>query len=407
MRIKWRNSIDTMIQHQYIQTSAQLYRFLDEIEEVDWIAYDTEFISEGRYQAELSLVQVSTEIGNYILDPLKINDLTPFWERLCREGTTAIAHACRSELEFCYRAIGRFPSRMFDVQLAAAFVGLEYPLNFKSLTKQTIGIDIDKAETRTDWTRRPLLSAQLAYALNDVIYLKEIADYMTAELERRGRISWFLEETASYCEELRDAFTQEQWTKLLGNKRYTRDELAIVRALWTWRRQKAISRNIPSTRIIRDDLILELAKQKSSDPQRISVVRGIRSSADSLLVNELSSTIKAALSLPDSEKPKLKLNDSYPQYTMATQLLNTLVGQYCRKREIAVNLAVKVHDIRRAIARYEGVLPKDEKCKLYEGWREQLLGRYIEDFLSGRYAIVFSSDLEEQPLHFIELGRES
>ncbi len=394
-----------MIQHQYIQTQAQLYRFLDEIETADWIAYDTEFISEGRYQAELSLVQVATEMGNYILDPLKINDLNPFWDRLCREGTTAIAHACRSELEFCYRAIGRFPSHIFDVQLGAAFIGLDYPLNFKSLTKLTIGVDIDKAETRTDWTRRPLLSAQLVYALNDVIYLKQIADHVKEQLTQRGRMSWFVEETEAYCEELKATFTQEQWSKLLGNKRFSRDELAVVRALWNWRRDRAVSRNIPPSRILRDDLILELAKQKSSDTQRIAVVRGVKGTADSFLVNELSSVIKTALKLPDSEKPKLKTNDSYPQYSMATQLLNALVGQYCRKHEVATSVAVKVHDIRRAIARYEGVLPNDETCKLYEGWREQFLGRYIEDFLSGRYAIVFSGDLENQPLHFIELNR--
>lgn len=395
-----------MVQHQYIQTQAQLYRFLDEIENVDWIGYDTEFISEGRYQAELALVQVATEVGNYILDPLKINDMNPFWERLCCEGTTAIAHACRSELEFCYRAIGRFPAHIFDVQLGSAFIGLDYPLNFKSLTKLTIGVDIDKAETRTDWTRRPLLSAQLVYALNDVIYLKRIADHVKEQLEQRGRMSWFIEETQSYCDELKATFTQEQWWKILGNKRFTRDELAVVRSLWNWRRDKAISKNIPPSRILRDDLILELAKQRSSDPQRIAVVRGVKGTADSYLVNELSSAIKTALKLPDSEKPKLKFSDSYPQYSMATQLLNALVGQYCRKHEVATSVAVKVHDIRRAIARYEGVLPSDENCKLYEGWREQFLGRYIEDFLSGRYAIVFSGDLENQPLHFIELDRK-
>lgn len=392
-----------MISHKYIQTQSQLYAFLDEIEKDTWIAYDTEFISEGRYQAELALVQVATESGNYILDPLRVNFLDPFWERICREDTTAIAHACRSELEFCYRAIGRFPKRMFDVQLAAAFVGLEYPIGFKALVKQTIDVDVDKAETRTDWRRRPLLNEQLIYALNDVIYLKQIADFLLGKLKQKDRVSWFIEETESFCKELKDSFGEEHWRRLLGNKTFSRDELAIVRALWTWRHEKALAKNIPPKRILHDDLILELAKQRSSDPQRLAVVRGIRGTANSYLVNELSRAVQEALALPESEKPKPKSNDRYPQYSMATQLLTSLVGQFCRVREISSSLAVKVADVRKAIARFEGVLPQDETCKLYEGWREQLLGRYIEDFLSGRYAIVFSHDLENQPLHFIEL----
>ena len=109
--------------YQYITSQAGLYRFLDENENATWFGYDTEFISEGRYLPELCLVQVATEFGNYLLDPLKLNDLNPFWERLCREDTLTIAHACRSELEFGFRAIKRFPAKIFDVQLAAAFVG--------------------------------------------------------------------------------------------------------------------------------------------------------------------------------------------------------------------------------------------------------------------------------------------
>ena len=263
-----------MVEYQYIQTQSDLLRFLDEIEQATWIAYDTEFISEGRYRAELCLVQTSTESGNYLLDPLRIRDMRPFWERLCREGTTSIAHSCRSELEFCYREIGRFPSRVFDVQLAAAFVGLDYPLNFKSLAVETIGAEIDKSETRTDWKRRPLLSGQLEYALNDVQYLKQIADYLTSELGKMNRISWFIEETLDYCETLKESFNDDQWRRILGTKRFSRDELAIIRELWVWRHEKALARNIPPARVFRDDMILEVAKHKTSDPKRIAVIRG-------------------------------------------------------------------------------------------------------------------------------------
>ena len=144
---------------QYITSQRDLSRFLAENEDADWIGYDTEFISEGRYLPELCLVQVSTPHGNYIIDSLIVDDLTPFWERVCRDDTVSLVHACRSELEFCYRSIKRFPSRIFDVQLAAAFVGLGYPLNFKTLASVTINVDLDKSETLTDWRQRPLLAS--------------------------------------------------------------------------------------------------------------------------------------------------------------------------------------------------------------------------------------------------------
>ena len=392
---------------QFVSTQSKFYRFLDEIETATWIAYDTEFISEGRYRPDLCLVQVAVESGNYLLDPLAIRDLNPFWERLCREGTTSIAHSCRSELEFCYRAIGRIPTRIFDVQLAAAFVGYDYPLNFKALTEATIGVELEKTESRTDWSRRPLLKGQLDYAIQDVCYLKQIADRLAQELEKRKRESWFVEETRAFCKATLDSFGEDHWRKILGSKRYSQDELAIIRALWFWRRDKAIAKGAPQTRILRDDLILELGKLKTSDPERISVVRGIKGTSNSALVMELHEQIDAALLLDDARKPVMETKRSYPQYALATQLINILIGQYCHKHEISARLAATVSDVREAIADYAGTLPKGQTAKLMQGWRAEFLGKFVEDFLSGRYAMQFSDDLEELPLRIIDVDKES
>ena len=196
------------VSFQFIETQGELLRFLDETDKATWIGCDTEFISEGRYQPDLCLVQVSTELGDYILDPLSIHDLTPFWERFCRDDTLAVTHACRSELEFCFRAVKRMPSKIFDVQLAAAFVGFGYPLNFKSLADQTIHVNLEKSETLTDWSRRPLLSSQLKYALQDVCYLWKIVESLQRRLDAQKRTDWFQREMAEYTESLKTAFTE-------------------------------------------------------------------------------------------------------------------------------------------------------------------------------------------------------
>ena len=391
-----------MPSYQFIASQAGLERYLEEIESATWIAYDTEFISEGRYQAELCLVQVATEFGDALLDPLKIPDLRPFWERLCQDGAISIAHSCRSELEFCYRALGRLPSRLFDVQLAAAFVGFDYPLNYKSLVHATIGVSLAKNETRTDWSRRPLTSGQLDYALHDVCHLKQIADFLTRKLEETGRTAWFLEETRDFCRSLEASFTDEHWQKLLGSKPFTSDEMAIVRELWRWRRRKALNRNIPPARIFRDDLIVELAKRKTGDPLRIAAVRGVNGSPDSTLVQELSAAIDDALSLPAEEKPKLSARPSYPQYALATQLLGILVNQYSARRGISPRLVSTTTDVRQAIAAREGTLPASETPRLLTGWRAKFLDDFIGDCLDGRFAMRFSNDLESLPLQLID-----
>ena len=394
---------EKMVPFQYITSQANLYRFLDEIEKATWIGYDTEFISEGRYLPELCLVQVATEMGNYLLDPLKIHDLNPFWERLCREDTVSIVHACRSELEFCFRAIKRFPARVFDVQLAAAFVGYGYPLNFKSLACETIQVSLEKSETLTDWKRRPLLSSQLRYAINDVCHLRRIAEFLRKNLDARGRMDWFEQEMIEYAESLKFSFTEERWRKVVGSKLSSGDELTVFRDLWIWRQTKALAKNTPPTRILRDDLLISLAKLHTADPERIAVMRGVSGLPQSQMVRELSEVIKKALNTPEEEKPRTT-NHNYPVYKLATQLVGVLLVQYCHRRDISYHVVTTTADIRQAIAEHEGTLPANEKSRLTSGWRAEFLGDFLTNVLNGRYAMQLTDNLDEHPLRLIDVG---
>ena len=387
----------------FIEKQSELYRFLEATDKATWIGCDTEFISEGRYQPDLCLVQVSTELGDYILDPLSIGDLNPFWERFCREDTLAVTHACRSELEFCYRAIKRMPPRLFDVQLAAAFVGLGYPLNFKSLASQTIHVELEKSETLTDWSRRPLLSAQLKYAIQDVCYLGDIVVALQRKLNARGRTDWFERESIEYMETLQNAFTEENWRKISGPTVKTRTELAVVRELWRWRRDRALSRNTPPHRVMRDDLIVALAKRHSADPERVAVTRGLSGKPDSPWIREICGVIQTAMDLPEAQKPRIS-NNNYPVYKVASQLVHLLLTQYCQRRQISPSLVMTTRDVREAIAAREGTLPAEEHSRLRSGWRAEFLGDFLDAVLDGRYAMQIKGDLEENPLRLIDVG---
>ncbi len=394
---------ENKVPFKFVETQGELLRFLDETDKSSWIGCDTEFISEGRYRPDLCLVQVSTETGDYILDPLSIHDLTPFWERFCRDDTLAVVHACRSELEFCYRAVKRLPSKIFDVQLAAAFVGLGYPLNFKSLTAQTIRVNLEKSETLTDWSRRPLLSAQLQYALQDVCYLGRIVETLQRELDAQGRSNWFQEEMAEFAESLKTTFVDESWRKITGPTIRTRTELATVRELWRWRRDRAVARNTPPHRVMRDDLIVALAKRHSADPERVAVTRGLNGKADSPWIREICGVIQKALDLPEDQKPKLETNN-YPVYKIASQLVCLLLTQYCQRRKISPSVVMTTRDVREAIAARQGTLPADIKPRLRTGWRAEFLGEFLDNVLNGRYAMQITGELEENPIRLIDVG---
>ncbi len=387
--------------YQYITTQEDFARFLEIIENVSWIGYDTEFISEGHYRAKLCLLQVATETGYYLLDPLSIPDLTPFWERVCRDDTLSIVHACRSELEFCFRAVKRLPQRIFDVQLAAAFVGLGYPLNFKSLANETIKVTLEKAETLTDWKHRPLLDSQLSYALNDVCHLRKIANFLIEKLHTMKRMKWFEEEMQDYCRELKEAFTEERWRKILGARAYTPNELTIIRDLWRWRDEKALAKNVAPARIMRDDVILNLARLGVYVREQIEVMRGVNPQ----FVQEICFTIRGALETPEEDKPRQNLA-FYPVYKLATQLVGVLLAQYCQTKGISYQVVTTLSDIRQAIAYHEHKIKSHEvsQVRLLSGWRGEFLGDFLNNVLSGHYAMQLNDRrLDEEPLKLVDL----
>ena len=156
---------------QHITDSESLAAFCQDNAVTKYVGFDTEFVSENCFRPLLCLIQVSTEKGYAIIDTLAIDDLTVFWDWLCDGDHITIVHAAREEFLFCFRAVGKRPSKLFDIQLAAGMIGCEYPAAYGNLVNRMIGVTVDKGETRTDWRKRPLTDNQMAYALEDVVHL--------------------------------------------------------------------------------------------------------------------------------------------------------------------------------------------------------------------------------------------
>lgn len=387
-----------------ITTDEQLRTYCQRLAEAEWVAFDTEFVSEQTYRPVLCLVQVASPGQLALIDAMAVQDMTPFWEVIAQPSHETIVHAGRGEVEFCLRSVGRLPARLFDVQLAAGLIGIEYPAGFRTLISRILGQSSKKEETRTDWRRRPLSERQIQYALDDVRYLAAMRDRLHAELEQRGRLDWLEEEMASWLSEVEQAFTQERWRRVSGNSSLDRRSMAIVRELWHWRESEAERRDCPTRRVLRDDLIVELAKRKSADVKRIQAVRGLERGDLVRQLPKMAVCIDRALKLPDHELPPVFRHESVPQLSVLGQFLFAALGSVCRQVELAPGLVGNPNDIRELIAYQAGQITCAEPPRLARGWRAGVVGQLFDDLLSGRKAIRIADPDSDHPLVFEEVS---
>ena len=389
--------------HFTITNTVELQDLLDRLQEAPVIAYDTEFISENRYFPQLCLVQIAAGNLLALVDPLSVGNLDPLWELFCDGRREIVVHACRSEMEFCHRAIGRMPSRLFDVQLAAGFLGCDYPTGYGTLLDRFLKVELPKAESRTVWSKRPLTSQQVEYALGDVRYLERLAQTQKKLLTEQGRLDWCNEENDRVKRNLQNDFEQPRWRNLPKTTGLKPRELAILRELWLWREHLARKRNSPASRVLRDDLVVELARRGTSDAKRISAVRGLQRSDLSRILPELSAAVERGLSLSKEELPTVSERLSYPQYSVMAQFLYAALCSKCKQERIAAQLVGGPGDVRELVAAEIGTLPEGIKPKLLGDWRTQLIGSFLSDLLNGRKSIRLDRSKPEDPLVFTDI----
>jgi ribonuclease D len=386
------------VKHQYIASQDSLLAFCDRLKTAKAIYFDTEFVSEDAYLPDLCLVQIAVDDDLALIDPRDIEDMTPFWEVLADGSHVTVAHSVREELLFCYRAIGRKPANLFDTQIAAGLIGLEYPCSFGNLNVKLLDVKLPKGETRSDWRVRPLTSNQIDYALNDVIYLKPLHEKLAAKINKLNRNDWMQEEIDSWESALIESVNKPRWRNVSGTGNLGVRSLAVVKALWHWRDDQARKLDLPPRRVFRDDLIAELARRKSANPNHIKAIRGMQRRDNQNRLEELAECIQTALDLPDSECPRSVANAPKKQYTVLGQFLNSALGSICREAKVAPSLACTVQDVRNLISYHlDGA---DTPPKLTRGWRASVVGQTIEDLLDGTRTISIGNPRAVEPLVF-------
>jgi len=231
------------------------------------IGVDTEFLRERTYFPRLCVLQIATGEHIYCVDALHgAAALEPLGRALTAARVRKLIHSARQDLEAWYVTTGRLIAPVFDTQIAAACVGLKPQTGYAELVRTLLEVTLPKGQTRTDWSRRPLTPAQLAYAADDVRYLEAVADRLLERLERLGRTAWALEDCAALADARLYAPDPEQaWRRVKRTRALAPPVRARLRALAAWRERRALERDLPRGWVLSDDALIELAQRPPAD----------------------------------------------------------------------------------------------------------------------------------------------
>jgi ribonuclease D len=387
-----------------ITQQSALEAFCDRLRSSGRIAFDTEFVSEHTYRPQLCLVQCASETEALCIDPLAGLDLDPLWQVLTDPAHEVIVHAARQEMLFALEGSGRRLARLFDVQIAAGMVGMEFPAGYGNLISRLLSVVPQKGETRTDWRRRPLTDRQIEYGVADVQYLLPLYDRLTAKLEQLKRREWFAVEMEAFQVDIENSLTRERWRRTSGSSGMSNRCQAVLRELWSWREAEAERRDLPPRLILRDDLMVELAKRKVGDPKHIGALRGMERPELRRAIPELAKAVQKALDLPDDQLPVSQRIESNSHLSMLGQFLSSALTSICRGADIAPSIVGTANDVRELVNyRLNGVLDSEGNIPiLARGWRSEVVGHLIEELLAGRMSIRIADPHSEHPLVFEE-----
>jgi len=355
----------------------------------DWraagrFAFDTEFIRDDTYDAQLCLIQVTLNGEVVLVDPTAGLDLDPFWGLVTDPAVLTIIHAGKEDFEVCLRAVGAPPRNVFDVQIAAGFVGLGYPLSLTRLVSTIARRRISKGQTLTDWLRRPLTEAQIRYAVEDVTYLPGIYEHLRKRLDESGRAAWVAEEFALLEKpETYQRQVKQRLFKLKGSRKLDGLGLAILERLIDWRDEWAKARNRPTRALIRDDVLVSIAKRRPQKAADLEVLRGFPQSHKSKIVRELLSVIKDGMSITQDKQPvPYQPRDESPMMKAVQSILSAYLRAVCHEEYIGHDLVGSTQRLNELTDYLVG--ESKTRPLLLTGWREKFIGRRLVDLLEGR-----------------------
>jgi ribonuclease D len=382
---------------QFVQTRAALLSLVDVLRGAGQVALDTEFVGEGTYEPVLCLVQVATSEGIWIVDPLAVSDVAPLFEVLTEPDRELVVLAAREELRFCLRYAGRMPQQLLDVQVAAGLVGFGYPLSHTNLVRKALGVEVTGGEAFTDWRKRPLSPAQVEYSADDVRHLLGLRDRLHERAHRLGRFDWLDLECVRLRERILQGETEERWWKVPGASGLRRRELAALREVWRWRDRAARAANCPPRRVLRDELLIEIARRRPATVADLLALRGLDRGALRNAAPDIVAAVADAIRVPDSELPRSLRREDPPQVSTLGQLLSVVANGLAAEHSVDPALLATTADLQEFV-RWKLGLSEDGPPPVLQGWRGEILGQPLLALLEGRSYVRVSDLRSPNPL---------
>ena len=372
----------------YIADAHAFEQFVARLREHDRVALDTEFVGEDTFVPRLELIQISAGALSAVVDFPAVGSLGTFGEVLGDPRIEKVVHAGRQDLELFHAHTHVVPTPVFDTQVAAAMVGYGAQVAYAQLVQRILAVKLAKAHTFTNWSQRPLSKDQIVYAFEDVHYLLPVHEHLHARLEKLGRVEWAQEEFTRLGTRLTDGSREprHRYQRIRGWENLRPRAAAVLRELVAWREEEARRRNVPRGRVVRDEVLLEMARQAPGTPAALKSMRGLHPTEAERSGEALLNMIKRGAALPESEWPDVpKARRPEPEASGQVDLLQAVLKAIALEEEIAANVLASTADLQALVDAKQDRTALD--LPILQGWRRRLAGEKLLSVLDGAVAV--------------------
>ena len=366
-----------------ITTTEQLTQVCARMARHPFVTVDTEFLRETTYYPLLCVAQIASPDEAFVVDALAPGiDLTPLFDLLTDEKVVKVFHAARQDIEIVWNMAKKIPHPIFDSQVAAMVLGYGDSISYDQLVQRITGDQLDKSHRFTDWTRRPLTDAQMTYALSDVTHLRDVYLKLAADLEKRGRSNWVEAEMGVLTSP--DTYRMEPeraWERLKSRVRKPK-ELGVLIEIAAWREREAQSRDVPRSRVLKDDALGDIAVQAPTTIERLGQLRSLPKGFErSRWGDGIVEAVKRGIERDPKTLPRLDRFRPAPNGAATVELLKVLLRMTAESNGVAAKVIATVDELDRIAADDEADVPS------LKGWRRELFGEKALALKHGRLAL--------------------
>jgi ribonuclease D len=348
-----------------------------------FVTVDTEFLRETTYYPLLCVAQIASPEEAVVVDALATGlDLSPLFALMASQSVTKVFHAARQDIEIVWNMAKTIPHPIVDTQVAAMVLGYGDSISYDQLVQRITGDALDKSHRFTDWTRRPLSDAQIAYALSDVTHLRDVYLKLATDLEKRGRSNWVEAEMEVLTSpETYRADPERAWERLKSRVRKPK-ELAVLMEVAAWREREAQTRDVPRGRVIKDDVIGDIAVQAPTSIEQLGHLRSLPKGFErSRWGEQIIEAVKRGLGRDPKTLPRLDRFRPAANGTATVELLKVLLRMTAERYGVAAKVIATVDDLDRIAADDDADVPA------LKGWRRDLFGEKALALKQGRLAL--------------------